>query len=165
VRSPKWLTAITVQDAASDCPIQAQDYKLFPSHWTKETADPEGGVTINDMPVNSAICQPAAHASLTPGRTLVAGYAVATRRRIVRVDVSADEGRSWRQAELQTDASSPWSWTLWQAELDLSPGEHVLTVRAWDDSGQTQPSRTDEIWNYKGYLCNAWHRVPVRVAL
>jgi sulfite oxidase len=164
VRSPKWLTAITVQDAPSDSPIQARDYKLFPSHWTKETADPERGLTINDMPVNSAICKPAAHATLTPGRTLVAGYAVATVRRVVRVDVSADEGRSWQQAELQTDASSPWSWTLWQAELDLPPGEHVLAVRAWDEAGQTQPNRTDETWNYKGYLCNAWHRVPVIVA-
>jgi sulfite oxidase len=40
----------------------------------------------------------------------------------------------------------------------------VLAVRAWDEAGQTQPSRTDETWNYKGYLCNAWHRVPISVA-
>ena len=40
VRSPKWLHTVTVQDAPSDNPIQADDYKLFPSHVTKETADP-----------------------------------------------------------------------------------------------------------------------------
>jgi DMSO/TMAO reductase YedYZ molybdopterin-dependent catalytic subunit len=98
VRSPKWLTAIAVQDAPSDSPIQADDYRLFPSDRTKQTADPACGVTINDMPVNSAICTPAAHTALPAGLTVISGYAVATSRRIVRVDVSADEGRSWRQA-------------------------------------------------------------------
>jgi hypothetical protein len=39
------LTAITVQDAPSDSPIQAQDYKLFLSDCTKETADSKRGVT------------------------------------------------------------------------------------------------------------------------
>ena len=164
VRSPKWLTAITVQDRPSDNPIQADEYKLFPSDWTKQTVDPALGMTINDMPVNSAICEPAAHARLKPGPTRVAGYAVATVRPIVRVDVSSDEGHSWRQAKLQTDASSRWSWTLWHIDLDLPMGEHVLAVRAWDAAGQTQPSQLDQIWNYKGYLCTAWHRVPVSVA-
>ncbi len=164
VRSPKWLATITVQATPSDNPIQADDYKLFPSHWTKETADPARGMTINQMPVNAAICEPASHARLKPGRARVAGYAVASARAIVRVDVSADEGRSWQQAELQADSSSPWSWTLWQAELDLPTGEHVLAVRAWDAAGQTQPNRPEETWNYKGYLCTAWHRVPVSVA-
>jgi len=164
VRSPKWLAAITVQDAPSDNPIQAEDYKLFPPDWTKETADPARGMTINDMPVNAAICEPASHARLKPGGIRVAGYAVATARAIVRVDVSADEGRSWRQAELQTDGSSPWSWTLWETELDLPAGEHVLAVRAWDEAGQTQPNRPEETWNFKGYLCTSWHRVPVSVA-
>jgi len=39
VRSPKWLHTITVQDTPSDSPIQAEDYKLFPSYVTQETAD------------------------------------------------------------------------------------------------------------------------------
>jgi len=164
VRSPKWLAAITVQPRPSDNPFQAEDYKLFPADWTKETADPARGMTINEMPVNAAICEPASHARLKPGRARVAGYAVATARAIVRVDVSADEGRSWQQAELQADPSSPWSWTFWQTELDLPTGEHVLAVRAWDEAGQTQPNRPEETWNYKGYLCTAWHRVPVNVA-
>ena len=164
VRSPKWLASITVQDTPSDNPIQAEDYKLFPSDWTKETADPARGLTINEMPVNAAICEPAPHARLTAGVTRVAGYAVASARAIARVDVSKDEGRSWQQAQLQTDPSSLWSWTLWHAELDLPPGEHVLAVRAWDGAGQTQPNRPEEVWNFKGYLCTAWHRVPVSVA-
>ena len=58
VRSPKWLNAFTVQDAPSDSPIQADDTSCSPPDWTKQTADPARGLTINDMPVNSAICTP-----------------------------------------------------------------------------------------------------------
>jgi hypothetical protein len=79
-----------------------------------------------------------------------------------QVDVSADEGQSC-QAELQTDASSPWAWTLWQAKIELPQGDLILAVRAWDEAGQTQPSEPDKIGNDKGYLCAAWHRMPVRV--
>ncbi len=161
VRSPKWLTAITVQDKPSDNHMQARDYKLVPPDMTEENVDWTRGITINDMPLNSAICEPAPHAELTAGPAVLRGYAVATARAIVRVDVSTNGGRSWIQAELEHDAAAPWSWTFWSAVVDLSRGEHELAVRAWDCAGQTQPALPDEIWNFKGYLSTAWHRVPV----
>ncbi len=163
VRSPKWLHTVTVQDTPSANPIQADDYKLFPPHVTKETADPTKGITINGLPLNSAICEPAPHARLPPGPTILRGYAIATDRNVVRVDVSLDGGRTWSQAELEDHRGSPWSWTLWRATLDLPRGEHELAVRAWDDAGQTQPALPDDTWNFKGYLSAAWHRVPVLV--
>ncbi|MDQ2801434.1 MAG: molybdopterin-dependent oxidoreductase [Pseudomonadota bacterium] len=164
VRSPKWLAAIEVQDKPSDNHIQARDYKLVPPHITKETVDWEKGVTIYDMPLNSAICEPAPFAELAPGRTAVRGWASATARAIVRVDLSSDSGRTWHQAGLQHDAGAPWSWTFWEATLDLPVGEHELVVRAWDSAGQTQPALPDDTWNFKGYLSAAWHRVRVKVS-
>ena len=164
VRSSKWLETITVQDAPSDNHMQQRDYKLVPPDVTAETVDWARGVTINDLPLNSAICEPAPHASLKPGRTALRGYAIASARDITRVDVSPDGGRNWSQAELEHDAASPWSWTFWQVTLDLPPGEHELVVRAWDSAGQTQPAAPDDTWNFKGYLSAAWHRVPVSVA-
>ncbi len=163
VRSPKWLETITVQDAPSDNHMQQRDYRLVPSDVTADTVDWARGVTINELPLNSAICDPAPHASLKPGCTTLRGYAIASARDITRVDVSPDGGRSWMQAELEHDAS-PWSWTFWQATLDLPPGRHELVVRAWDSAGQTQPAAPDDTWNFKGYLSAAWHRVPVSVA-
>lgn len=163
VRSPKWLHTITVQDAPSSNLIQADDYKLFPPHVTKETADPARGITINGLPLNSAICEPAPHAHLPAGPIILRGYATATERAVMRVDVSMDGGRNWTQAEIEDHAGGPWSWTFWHATLDLPRGEHELAVRAWDDAGQTQPAQPDETWNYKGYLSAAWHRVSVLV--
>lgn len=164
VRSPKWLAAVTVQDQPADSDIQSRDYKLFPSDVTDETVDWNGGITIYDMPLNAAICEPGAGTELKAGLTTLRGYAIATARTIERVDISADGGRSWQQAELECAAGAPWSWTFWQAALDLPRGEHELVVRAWDSAGQTQPERLDSVWNFKGYLTTAWHRVTVNVS-
>jgi len=164
VRSPKWLAGITVQEKPSDNHMQQRDYKLLPPDVSEETVDWEKGLTINDMPLNSAICEPVPMAELKPGRTTLRGYAIATARDIMRVDVSLDGGRSWRQAELEHDPAAPWSWTFWHATLDLPKGAHELAVRAWDSAGQTQPALPDDTWNFKGYLSAAWHRVRVQVS-
>ncbi|GJD36397.1 molybdopterin-dependent oxidoreductase [Methylobacterium aerolatum] len=164
VRSPKWLRRITVQDNPSDNPMQADDYKLFPPDVTAETADPAKGHTIETMPLNAAICEPPRGARITAGETTVRGYAIAGDRAVVRVDVSGDGGRSWRQATLDHEADAPFAWTFWEIVLDLPPGEHELTVRAWDSAGQTQPAQPDDTWNFKGYLSASWHRVRVEVA-
>ena len=127
-----------------------------------EDIDWTRGVTIDELPVNSAICEPQAHAQLPPGRHRIRGWAFATARGIARVDVSGDGGRSWCQARLDA-RSSIWSWVLWDADLNLCEGEHELVVRAWDTAGQTQPAMTNDTWNVKGYLSAAWHRVPIAV--
>jgi sulfite oxidase len=163
VRSPKWLGAVTVRDGPVDSHIQARDYKLFPPDVTKETAQWDKGVTIYDMPLNAAICEPPADALLRSGDNELRGYAMATARTIVRVDVSVDGGRNWCQAELEAHPASPWVWTFWKIKLHLPKGEHELAVRAWDSAMQTQPALPDDTWNFKGYLNASWHRVRVRV--
>lgn len=164
VRSPKWLAAVAVRDTPSTSPIQAADYKLLPADIRSPNAiDWSRGETINEMPVNSAICEPAPDAVLPPGRTVLRGWAVASGRPIRRVDVSSDGGGSWRQADLEADPAAPASWTLWSLALDLPPGRHELAVRAWDGAGQTQPSHCEDVWNVKGYLSTAVHRVAVTV--
>ena len=92
------------------------------------------------------------------------GYAVATGRRVARVDLSCDGGGSWRQARLEQRRDAPWSWTFWECVVQLAPGAHELAVRAWDSAGQTMPAQPDDTWNFKGYLCAAWHRVAVVAA-
>ena len=161
VRSPKWLAAIVVQNRPSDNHMQQRDYKLVPPDATEESVDWARGITINDMPLNAAICEPPPRAELKAGRIVLRGYAVATARAVTRVDVSTNGGRDWTQAELEHDAACPWSWTFWTATVDVPPGEHELVVRAWDSAGQTQPALPDDTWNFKGYLSAAWHRVPV----
>ena len=164
VRSAKWVAEVRVQDGPSDAFQQGRDYLLFPPDMRKDTEDLARGTAIDAMPLNAAICEPAAGATLEAGETRIRGYAIATDRAITRVDVSADGGRHWLQATLEDHGNARWSWTLWHATLVLPPGDHELAVRAWDAAGQTQPSRPEDVWNFKGYLCAAWHRVRVTAA-
>ena len=162
VRSPKWLAAIEVRDRPSDNPIQAEDYKLLPPDIrSRDEIDWSRGETIDEMPINSAICEPVPDAVLPAGRTVVRGYAMATAHAVVRVEVSAHGGDSWTEATLERAA--PWSWTFWSATLELAPGAHALAVRAVDAAGATQPGRPQDGWNIKGYLSTAWHKVPFTV--
>jgi sulfite oxidase len=162
VRSAKWLHRVTVQRTPSDSPIQQRDYKMLPAEVTEATVDWAQGVPIDEMPLTSAICEPAPRALLRAGPIEIRGYALSTGRRVVRVEVSGDGGRSWRQAALEQRPNSPWSWTLWRTTITLAPGAHELTVRAWDSAGQTQPSRPEDVWNFKGYLNASCHRIRVR---
>ena len=163
VRSTKWIRDIRVQDRPSDAFQQAHDYLLFPPDMRAATQDPRRGVTIDEMPLNAAICEPAPGSSLPERSTTIRGYAIATDRAIARVDVSVDGGRQWSQATIEDHGGARWSWTFWHATLDLLAGEHELVVRAWDAAGQTQPALADDVWNFKGYLSAAWHRVRVVV--
>ena len=164
VRSAKWVREIRVQCQPSDAFQQQKDYLLFPPDIRKDTQDSCRGTTIYEMPLNAAICEPGDGATLPSGqRALVRGYAIATDRAVVRVDVSGNGGRDWRQAAIEQHGNQRWSWTFWHALLDLPEGQHELVVRAWDAAGQTQPADAADTWNFKGYLCASWHRIRVEV--
>lgn len=163
VRSVKWLSRIEVRDKPSQAPIQARDYKLFPASVAADDADWDQGLTINEMPLNSAICDPVDGATMVRGQQILRGYAIAYGRAVVRVEVSTDGGVGWRQADLTRDEESPGAWSQWQIEVDLNPGSHMLMVRAFDDAGQGQPEWPGHLWNFAGYLCSAWHRVRIHI--
>jgi len=161
-RSVKWLGEIIVRATPSENYYQARAYKLFAGDVSPATVKWEEGMMLGEMPVTSVICSPRT-GSVQQSPVTVAGYALTSGgRRIVRVEVSADQGRTWSSADLQP-GDSPWAWTLWRAQLDLPAGEHELAVRAWDSAANTQPAEVQQVWNFKGYYNNAWHRVRCRV--
>ncbi len=161
-RSVKWLSAVTLLETPSDNHFQASEYKLFPPNATEETADLSEGLMLGEMQVNAVICELGQGETASAGRVAVRGYAVAGGGRgVERVDVSADAGRTWIQAELGEGANEPWAWTFWEATIDLGPGEHRVVARAVDSSASTQPAAAEEVWNFKGYANNSWHGVGV----
>ncbi len=119
---------------------------------------------LGELQVNAATCEPENGARLTEGPVSVRGYAIAGGgRRLGRVDVSTDGGSTWSQTDLREGVEDPWAWTLWEATLELGPGEHRILARALDSSAITQPATAAEVWNFKGYANNSWHRVGVNV--
>jgi sulfite oxidase len=160
-RSVKWLSAITLQEEPSANYFQAKAYRLFPPDVTAETVDWESGLMLGEMALNAVINSPAEGARVAPGVLRVKGWALSGGgRRVERVELSGDGGRSWIAAELYEDRG-PWVWRFWRASVGLLAGEHELVVRAWDSAGETQPEAIASVWNFKGYMNNAWHRVRI----
>jgi hypothetical protein len=75
-------------------------------------------------------------------RVSVGGIAFAGSRGISKVEVSTDNGTTWRDAVIK-EPLSQYSWVLWAAELDLT-SQQTLPVRATDKSGNVQTSEIRE---------------------
>jgi sulfite oxidase len=162
-RSVKWLERITVQDKPSDNYFQAIAYRLLPPEADPAAARPGYGLSLGAIAVNADILRPDGTTPVPAGLTEVTGYALAgDDRGIARVDVSADGGSSWVQAEFYASAG-PWAWQLWRAVLDLPPGEALITARAWDTAAAVQPESAAQLWNPKGYVNNSWARLRLKV--
>jgi sulfite oxidase len=162
-RSVKWLHKVKLQAEPSDNYFQRVAYRLFPAAVGPENVVWDEGAMLGEQAVNAIVTSPVAGDRPPAGRVRVEGLALAGGgRRVERVELSIDGGASWMQARLDGEEAT-WAWRFWSAEVDLVAGEHELIARAWDSAGQTQPSRVEQVWNFKGYMNNAWFRVPVSV--
>jgi sulfite oxidase len=162
-RSVKWLASIVLQDAPSTNYYQAHAYKVLPSPLQAENADWTQGQMLGPLPLNSVIFRPRAGELLKSGPVSIGGYASASEgHHIERVELSSDGGATWTHATLR-EQPQPWTWCFWEVTVPLGPGAHELIVRAWDSAGCTQPEDVRQVWNWKGYVNNAWHRVTVVV--
>lgn len=89
---------------------------------------------------------------------------------MIRVDLTADGGDTWHVADLVAEDQTAregryWGWTLWSAEIpvDSKQDEVELWAKAVDSSYNVQPESFKNIWNLRGLLCNAYHRVKVKL--
>jgi len=156
-RSVKWLGRITVSNRPSPNHYVATAYKLVQTGSDTDWA--EAG-PIYRFIVNSAICS-ADLTELANGRVTVGGYALPTGlpdTSISGVELSADGGQTWQAADLD-HAGGDYCWTLWSATVNNVRSDGDLLLRAADSSGRIQPVSVP--WNAKGYMYNAWQRVPV----
>jgi hydroxyacylglutathione hydrolase len=162
-RSVKWLSQITVQEQPSTNYYQARTYRLYPKRVRSETT-PEHGFSLGETPVNSVICEPREGEVVSGPTVRVRGYAITGgTREIERVELSLDGGATFATAKL-LDGGHAGAWRLWEAELEIGRGPAEVAVRAWDSAASTQPESAEGIWNMKGYINNAWHRVCFSVS-
>ncbi|KAL1874545.1 hypothetical protein Daus18300_003564 [Diaporthe australafricana] len=215
-RSVKWLKRIIVTEAPSDNWYHIYDNRVLPTTVSpEESADlPETWkderYAIYDLNTNSAIARPAhnerlaisddnnndhhhsnssSSSSSTQQTYKFQGYAYAGGgRRITRVELTLDRGRSWRLAGVsypedeyrlapegetlfggRLDMSwreTCFCWSFWSLEVPVRDlldtttctGGDVM-VRAMDDAMMVQPR--DMYWSVLGMMNNPWFRVVV----
>lgn len=164
-RSVKWLKQINVLAKPSANFFQAHAYKMFPPDVRPETADWNAGVMLGEFAVTSAITSPEAGQRISAGMSTIAGWATGSAgKNVARVEVSTDGGQSWTAAKLvDSPAANEWTWRFWEARIPLSAGKHQIVARAFDSAGNAQPADAKALWNFKGYMNNAWHRVELKV--
>jgi DMSO/TMAO reductase YedYZ molybdopterin-dependent catalytic subunit len=92
------------------------------------------------------------------GRVTLSGRAWSGLAPIARVEVAV--GDAWSEARLGP-ALGPYAWRGWTFGWDAEPGVHVLSCRASDADGNTQP--LEQPWNVQGMGNNLVQRVPVTV--
>ncbi|KJH44770.1 oxidoreductase molybdopterin binding domain protein [Dictyocaulus viviparus] len=203
-RQVKWLKTIRLSDIESPSHWQQKDYRAFsPGVEQCDQLDWKSVPAIQEYPIQSAFCIPAPGTKISraEGAIDVAGYAWSGGGRgIIRVEISADGGRTWQSAELEQDPEQDldhmWAWTFFRSSVKIPDGVNKveLIVKATDrgnfckgyskrmikkeinffniqkqmtkrekNAYNTQPETAAGIWNVRGLLHNAWHRVEVEV--
>ena len=154
--STKWVTRIRVEAKPSDNHWFARGYRyVYPGE------DPANAPPVQEMKVKSIITWPLEGLRLPGGGVHFAGYAWGGTSGVKLVELSLDDGQSWRPVFLARETSRT-AWRDWS--LDLPVGSHqrlAVMVRAIDGAGQQQPVAARA--NASGYANNSIHRVSFRV--
>jgi len=81
---------------------------------------------------------------------------------VSRVEVSADDGRSWQPTALGSDVGK-YSFRQWSSQITTpQSGNMTLQVRATNTKGEVQPAEPN--WNSAGFMRNAIERIQLAVA-
>ncbi len=133
---------------------ELSSFRDFDAYWIRR-----GWAQQAPIKTESRIDTPGAGASRKRGQVVVAGVAWAQHRGISKVEVRVDDG-PWQQATLGAVPSID-TWRQWTWVWDATAGKHVLTVRATDNGGETQP---EEERPPAPDGATGWHRVDVTVS-
>ena len=96
-----------------------------------------------------------------PGLYQISGLAWTGAGRISRVEVSADGGRTWGEAEL-TEPALPKALTRFRMPWRWNGGPALIQSRAYDETGAVQPTRTSLLsergkqYNYHNHAIQTW---------
>ena len=154
----KWLREITVADEPFRGFQQVVAYRL--------RQDPEDeGEPVTRIAPRALLVPPGFPDFMSrarvvrPGPVALEGRAWSGRAPVARVEVSTDAGRAWQEAALEPDGGHRWAWRRWRHSWTAVPGEYLLSARATDAEGRTQP--LEPPWNRGGFANNLVQRVPV----
>ncbi|CAO1635536.1 unnamed protein product [Parajaminaea phylloscopi] len=198
-RMVKWLNRIEVSDKESQHYLHFKDNKVLPAHVTADEARSEEGehwwhdpkYIINDLNTNAAVTVPDHNAEvpLTQETLVLSGYAyTGGGRRVHRVEVSLDDGRTWeypasllypedkyREYPIKdhpyfgtldlSETEMSFSWCFWEVPIQVSrlrdSPAGCITMRATDESLNPMPDRL--IWNAYGMMNNCCFRVGIHL--
>jgi len=156
----KWLRRIIVTESpVINSYFNSTQYTFIGGNYGPLT---NSSIRLGSQVVKSAFELPLPSASFAPGLKLITGRSWSAHGTIARVDVSFDDGVTWKRAVLKNTGNEPQAWAEWQIQWTAKAGSYVFKARATDSLGNIQPDTTP--FNTNGYLFDAVVRHPVTVA-
>ena len=146
----KWLSRIVVADEPLRTRNNTTSYVML--------GDDFEGEVVTTQSIKSALALPWP-ATLERGRHRLHGFAHSPHGPIAQVEWSDDAGQSWQPASLGPQRD--YSWVRFDFDWTAAPGECVISTRATDRAGNTQPDLAP--FNAKGYLFNQPLPHPISV--
>ena len=160
----KMLSAITVLDHADDNFWMKTAYRI-PDTPDNSVAPGSTGfptIPINRMRVRSFVTSLADGAKVGAGPVELRGIAFDGGSGIKRVEISSDNGATWRDAVLEKDYGK-YSFRRW-TQLVRRPRGHGVHARGARDAGDGADAAGAPGWNPSGYLRSAIETYKVTVA-
>ncbi len=162
----KWVTSVQVLDKESDgfwmkSAYRRPDFPIAPG----SAMAPEQMKPVTSLRVKALITSPMDGMNVSPGKPLtIRGVAWSgDAGPVTSVQVSVDNGRTWRLAELHPEQFSQFGWRQWEFSWTVpAQGFQILMARASDANGNIQP--LTEEWNPSGYGWNVAPKVGVNVS-
>lgn len=143
VSATKWIESIEITD------WEGVDGFWIPRNWSKE----------GPIKTQSRIDVPRHDERVAAGPVTFGGIAWAPTIGIERVELLFNQTGQWQEAELASPVSDE-TWVQWKYDWDATPGEHIVQVRASDQSGWTQsPDFVPPAPNG----AEGWHAIRVNV--
>jgi hypothetical protein len=140
----KWLRSIDVVSSAFD------GYQQRVAYWYRQNQD-DPGEPVTRIRQRALMIPPGFPDFLTrrrivdQGRVRVRGRAWSGIAPIAGVELGVDG--AWTEARLEPELG-PFAWRGWSAEWDARRGEHELSCRSTDATGERQPH--EQPWNVQG---------------
>ena len=131
VKQPAWVTRIEVID------------RPMKDYW-----EDRGWDCSPPMQVDSVIFFPEKNNKFKVGKPVMIGGAAFGGKRIARVELTADGGKTWTEAKIVNNRDADNVWVFWEGELTFArKGSYVINARATDIMGNIQvekdPARFD----------------------
>ena len=163
----KWLSRLRFEAEESRNRHHARRYRTFIEPiepGSVSSIDPATSTPTWHQRTKSIIWNPEDGQKLQAGQIEVSGVAWNDGRAdIASVEVSLDQGKTWRAAGLQKP-SSPYAWQHWKTEAELAGGSHQIWARAFDAMGRSQPLDGSIHWNPSGYEWYGVDKIVINAA-
>ena len=136
IANVKWLKRIEVRNSPFQNQFMARDYV------TIREEDHNGETVWAETSVGRMLLK-SAPARVTKKDNSYRITGAAWGAAIAKVEVKIDDGQ-WQPATIDNSEEAEFAWKIWHLDWDNpAPGEHPVTSRATDVSGQIQPAMDD----------------------